>query len=531
MIRFLPHFPYSLQPGHQPVEAISETGAPGQAVTLSFSMRSEREVTELVIETSALEGPRARIEAENIDCRVVRVWEQAGLGIYKSAPLLVPELLLKDDRESLDDAWVRKRKSLRGLSRPPAHYYEPPHVRLRGPVRTFLVPGAAKQIWITVRVPEGATAGSYVGSIRVRAAELEAALELRLEVLPLRLEAPGQDLMLWYRGRLDWRAPRYYVPPATFLAQLREIRSHGFNSVSLTETRPELLRKAVRLAEEAGFRRILVLESVDPAVAPRKAFASTEPVFYLSDEADVRGRTAATSHLWNWRRARQQGARTLASLVDGTRDSVFRPGKLDYSPDLLMLYLPRNLARLRSRAAADTRVWYYWQSHMEKPTLHRLLMGIFLWASGARGAAPYCFQHMPEPPGSPFLDFGTWERPGPGEPPSKQHMTTYPAREGSIPTIQWMGIREGIDDLRYLTTLDAALGAADTREDPGVRALASAARARVAAFMECLRLEEMEITSDTEREPLPGIGPQEYQDFRVRVGRDAAALQAALDQP
>ena len=36
-------------------------------------------------------------------------------------------------------------------------------------------------------------------------------------------------------------------------------------------------------------------------------------------------------------------------------------------------------------------------------------------------------------------------------------MTTYPAADGAIPTMQWEQFREGIDDVRYLTTLYAKL--------------------------------------------------------------------------
>ena len=35
----------------------------------------------------------------------------------------------------------------------------------------------------------------------------------------------------------------------------------------------------------------------------------------------------------------------------------------------------------------------------------------------------------------------------------KDHLATYPARRGSVPTLQWKGLSAGLYDLRYLETL------------------------------------------------------------------------------
>ena len=45
----------------------------------------------------------------------------------------------------------------------------------------------------------------------------------------------------------------------------------------------------------------------------------------------------------------------------------------------------------------------------------------------------------------------------------RQHNFVYPTADGLIDTIQWEGYREGIDDLRYLGTLRAAIADAKTK--------------------------------------------------------------------
>ncbi len=40
---------------------------------------------------------------------------------------------------------------------------------------------------------------------------------------------------------------------------------------------------------------------------------------------------------------------------------------------------------------------------------------------------------------------------------SRPQMTTYPAQDGIIDTLQWEAAREGVDDIRYITNLKTYL--------------------------------------------------------------------------
>lgn len=86
---------------------------------------------------------------------------------------------------------------------------------------------------------------------------------------------------------------------------------------------------------------------------------------------------------------------------------------------------------------------YYWQSMLEDPRSNRYHAGFLLWVTGLDGVLPYVYQHVYL---DPYNDFD----PGMHDPIYRDHLTTYPSQQGPVPTMQWLALREGIDDYRYL---------------------------------------------------------------------------------
>jgi hypothetical protein len=222
----------------------------------------------------------------------------------------------------------------------------------------------------------------------------------------------------------------------------------------------------------------------------------------------------------------------MSSLVRQTfAKRLFDKDDIGCAPDVLSYYLPANLSyfqvhsKLPGSAAAKT--YYYWQSHMEKPDVHRVLAGLYLWKSKAHGIAPYCYQHLPQPPFSPFDDFDEWEpgsRAGRTKHPFKDHMTTYPARSGSIRTIQWKGMADGIYDLRYLITFESAIRELENCRSAEDRLFINEARSRFDRFLRRISLTAININSDTEATPYQDIKAEEYASFREQLARDIIVL-------
>ena len=226
----------------------------------------------------------------------------------------------------------------------------------------------------------------------------------------------------------------------------------------------------------------------------------------------------------------------MASLLHRGAERRFgEAGDIGHPPDVVSYYLPHNLeyflAHSESPDLRSRETYYYWLSHMEKPLLHRVLAGFYLWNSGASGIAPYCYQHLPRYPYSPFDDFDEWEpgfHVGAERRPFKDHMTTYPARGGSIPTVQWKGLSDGITDLRYLTTLDRAVPAALAHEHARVRALAADVVQRRDALLARFSLTRIDIVSEQSAAPYDDLYAADLYAAREQIARDTVALGEAL---
>ena len=532
-LTFRPHFPYSLAPEDCAIETLNVEGAPGETLLASVSVSCSTPRRDLRISVVDLIGPGGTIAANRIDLYVVKVWEQSGLGVYRCQPISVPELLVKDDSVTLRDGYRRVYNNWKNYIKP-RYVHDSPDVRLDGDVHTALEPGVAKQIWVRIRLDAQAASGEYSGRIAFNGAFNGESLPLHLTVLPIVLAEPEQDLMLWYKGTLDPTVLQYYVDEPEFRAQLQDIRAHGFTSISLTEYRAEFLQRALDIAHEVGFRRSVILHWPFPPGVLTLNYHGMRPILYISDEIDTRGPEYIAQHVERDTQKPPE-AQTMICLRQESfyRLRLMNPEDIGHPPDLVAYFVSDNLTYFTMLSQfpqqSGGNVFYYWPCHMEKPNVNRVLMGCFLWKSRAAGAFPYCYQHPPVYPNLAYDDFDYWDVGTRGDVrPLRDHMTTYPARQGSVPTIQWEGLREGITDLKYLVTLDREL--ARISDVSGSESLADEIRQRRDAFLARIKFQTIQVTADMEREPYTGIRPEEYAEFRTKLGRDIAMLQSIGSQ-
>ncbi|GAI79943.1 unnamed protein product, partial [marine sediment metagenome] len=86
------------------------------------------------------------------------------------------------------------------------------------------------------------------------------------------------------------------------------------------------------------------------------------------------------------------------------------------------------------------------QGGMEQPDTYRRNYGLLLWQNDYDGPMTYAYRER-------WGDFYAKKY--------KRHNMVYPTVSGIIDTMQWEGYREGIDDVRYLTTLVNLIEKAD----------------------------------------------------------------------
>ncbi|MEO7368189.1 MAG: hypothetical protein ABIZ36_09540, partial [Gemmatimonadaceae bacterium] len=433
----------------------------------------------------------------------------------------VGELLLKDDRITLRDKYVRGCGSPWHIHKARTRY-NPPRVRLSGPVQTFIASGATKQFWISLAVPVDATPGDYYGSILVRQnGKTLLEVGVHVTVLGIELVPPLKDTMLWYRGTINCHHWRHYIRREVFETQLKDIYDHGFRSISLWETDAKRLQQALDTAQAIGFCGNVVMNGFRKELWSSVDFGKLRPVAYVSDEVDA-DVTRLGAHVKAIQHAKSNGVRTMASVLDWRTLEQTMSRALGLQPDIVSVYAPGNRGRLgfsKQNGLDNADLYFYWQAHMEKPLVHRMLAGLLLWKSGADGISPYCYQHLPGIPHSPFDDFDPWDDTQVDTLGRrfKDHMATYPARNGVIHTLQWKGLAEGLTDLRYLNTLDAAIEAAEQAADPSIRERGPKARRQVELAVEKFHWDDVDILSETSATPYPDFGSRDMLELRRTI--------------
>jgi hypothetical protein len=434
----------------------------------------------------------ARIDAKNTDIRVVKAWYQGYLAwneISKSAPQdfrerLVPELLLKDD--DLVRVDYRDEKNLIRITRGSrtqyvwvnpkqlAHAEQAPPTAAEFPVwdaKTLqpisIQPYSNKQLWVTVFVPGSTPSGRYSGQIQVNADGK------RLGVLRVEVVVPDFDLAaskvaysIYYRAVLDPQRASIsseYRDESQMRAELEDMVRHGIDDPTLYQpiTNKALFRLALELRQESGANRgelyFLGLPTTEPLSALRDniprvremahEYGYTGLSVYGKDEAQGKELKAEREV---WATVHAMGAKVFVAGSSGAYEIV---------GDLLDTFVHANQPKVDEAVKWHNRgheIFNYGnpQSAAEDPFLFRLNYGLVLWANDYDGAMPYAYQHCF---GSCWNDID--------DPIYRDHNLTYPTADGVIGTLAWEGLREAVNDVRFLSTLEALIREANVRNN------------------------------------------------------------------
>ena len=173
-----------------------------------------------------------------------------------------------------------------------------------------------------------------------------------------------------------------------------------------------------------------------------KPYGYSTIYFYGADEATgerlIKQRKA-------WKVVQDAGGKTFVACGPDAYDSMgglLNCAVLSGKPD-------PDQARKWHRAGSQAFCYSYPQVGEIVPETFRRHFGLELWKAGYDGAMDYAYQHGF---GHIWNDFdGSSYR---------DHCFAYPTVNGVVPTIQWEGFREAVDDIRYMTTLERAIAAA-----------------------------------------------------------------------
>ena len=486
-----------------PADRLAVTAARGEYEPASFVVSALEDIHELSVAVSDLRGDQGAIPSTQVDVRSVKCWYQAGtawVGVRqdKSRRILTPELLLHDDTlVKVDD---EKQENYVKLAFPDGQRYEwisdPAEVAgarslpiEKFPVRDspVLLPldipaKTNKQFWLTVHVPEDAAPGTYRGTVTLSTPEETLhTLPLVVDVLPFDLLPPCYTSSMDYHGRLDpsgkgtigsWLKSR-----EQFRAELANMVAHGLTNCQHYSIPKDILGEVLKIRRDVGMdNRTLYLKSTIPIGNPTdpeslaaikqnvrdileftKPYGTETVYFYGMDER--RGEELASQRA-AWTAVRAAGGKIF---VAGWGDN------LQMMADVQDMHVRAgwpNRDEVARWHALGHKIFCYSnpQTGVENPLIYRRNFGLLLWKFDYDGAATNAYQHTF---GATWNDFD--------HPIFRAHTIAYPTVDGVIDTLAWEGYREAVDDVRYITTLAAAIDTARNSTDASLRTQAAAA--------------------------------------------------------
>lgn len=468
------------------------SGCPGQYVPASFVVRAvDEDILSLLPVPSTLTGPGV-IPIDNVDIRWVKCWLQApqsyparysGIKIAGAkTKVLTPELLLKDDSlVKVEDnenyvkletgvyEWVSE---FQDLTEDVYKKVEEFPVKDSSTLQATDIPaGTNKQVWITLKVPNNIQPGTYSGIIDLTIPGGSVGqVNLQLEVCNIELLESMLTYSIYYSGRWYYRGgPNGTIgnlrTPAQIKVELANMRDHGVlypGSYQSWESGSERLGTVLSLFNELGmpvnpfyWHQIFATNTPQDYEALRSRLQQAKDFFaaygvedlytYLPDEQEVGEETRRQVAI-----AHEVGTKCFVALgKDKARRAV---DVLDlacaaYDPDATLAALYHSHGHKIFSYANP-------QVGCEIPETYRRNFGLLLWQRDYDGAMDYNYMRQMGFVWNDFDHVGY-----------KDYVFAYPTMNGVVDTLEWEGFREGVTDVRYLTTL---LNAIETAKGQGI---------------------------------------------------------------
>jgi hypothetical protein len=447
---------------------IAVSGSPGEYLSASFVVHTVDGISGVTAAISDLIGPTT-IDNSAVNLRVVKVWYQAGVEMTDiTHKQLTPELLLKDDSlvqiQGADNYVKYTDGTLHLVSGATQPEGDTPTVT-QMPIQDAsslqpvdIPPGTNKQFWITLQIPSDAVVGNYSGTITLN--HDLGMIDLSLTVLPINLQTPYLTYSIYYTGVLDSSRPNGTISndnksKTQLESELTDLVDHGvINPTSYQPFDQNLLGQVLSLRNSLGLAHQPLYylglqpwgyESIDQ-VKSVIAFASRYGVpsvyFYGSDEA---AKNELAAQRVSWTNIRNAGGKIFVAGHPGIGSD---PGNFATMGDIQDLEIshenPPTTVEAAKWHSVGHQIFSYGnpQCGEELPETYRLNYGLLLWQRDYDGAMDFAYQYGFS---NIWNDFDSADY--------RDEVMAYPTMKGVIDTIQWEGFRQGVNDVRYLTTL------------------------------------------------------------------------------
>ena len=291
-------------------------------------------------------------------------------------------------------------------------------------------------------------------------------MPLKVTVHPFELKPPRLIYSVYYRAKLsDDGEPTITSELRSeeqYRAEIADMLAHGVayptNYQGWTEP---LIQRVMEIREEVGMpggpffnlgrgtgatsdvAKLADLQAdIKKWVELCDEYGYDEIYFYGIDEAKGE---RLKSQRDTWAAVREAGGKTFVACYLKTYEAM---GDL---LDCAVLAGPPNPEEGEKYHSVGSLVFCYANPQVgpEEAETFRRNFGLVLWKAGFDGAMDYAYQHGF---GHVWNDFDSTSY--------RDHNFTYPTVNGVVDTVQWEGFREGVDDVRYVTTLEEAIAEA-----------------------------------------------------------------------
>lgn len=463
----------TIPPGLIPLDTLSATLTPGEFEPISFLMSCQEKVENINIRFTDLINVDSVKFQGIVDPYIVKIWYQAGITSrdirYKNSKILTQELLIKNDnlikinREKEENYLLCRDENGKeryiNISANAGRDFSGYTICDSSSLQPFTIDkGTYRQIWLKIYADSNAVPGVYSGKMRIECKDLEYSFPIKIEILQFQLDDPPIIYSLYYTGCLKQNPKPYHYVDKTenqLSIEFKDMLEHGFKYPTVYEKLPMLkkylkARSAAGLSEQNLFYIDLklfpeVINSGNKNLISEKIEALNKilnrnnwPNIYLYgiDEAD---NSIIKKEKPYWRFAKERGAGIFVTAdtnvykyLNNELDIAILPGKPD-----------RKISEEFHKKNIKVFSYHNPQAGRENPEIYRRNYGLNLLFSRYDGAMLYAYQKNY---GNFWNDFDDPNQ------RFREEAFTYPVVNGIISTIQWEGMREGVDDVRYFQT-------------------------------------------------------------------------------
>ncbi len=480
----------------------------------SFVVYPKQNVDSFSLTASDLKSEDGTVfPAEKLDLKLVKVWYQAGsawYGYFADAltHALVPELLLNDENLVRVDT-KQKENYVRYNNEDGSIRYEwmsAPYTALNfvehmSQANTNLMSDAEKlqpvvlnknefkQFMLTVHVPENTKPGLYQGAITMNAdGKSVGTIPLSLRVLPFKLPVAGtyRDPLREYFICLYGTGTRH----PKILKNLAEHNSFYLHNFPFADPfYPERFKADVKLAKEYGLKTGMLMSATPGCGFTMRENPPPEKIAELNQLKYVYGKTAelvkeVLGHTNFYSYGVDEGDFWVIKRERAAWDAIHEAGgnvMVSTRPHGASLYgldyaafafapVGKDVAEVKKyhQMNPDAHVGWYANPHSapENPDLFRRMHGYVAYKGDFDASSNYCWWR------------GNWnDHSCIDEHAFRGLIMVYATKDDVLDTLEWEGVREGVDDIRYLTCLQILAEKALKHKDWKVQRLARTARA------------------------------------------------------